>query len=163
MQVNGDKCHDMIIENMKPMYISRAALGWETPADAEKHFAAARKGAEEIHGIDSRIILEAAIFEAVYSVGDTDVNRIPVPAWVFEAFGLPAEERCFRYDDMLFPGGRCKDFWKQGVSVPDITRQETQMWQYYRACRYIDAGYEAINFGHIALLGAEDHDAVFRP
>ncbi|MBP5274783.1 MAG: hypothetical protein ILO36_07595 [Abditibacteriota bacterium] len=144
------------VENMKPMYISRAALGWETPADAEKHFAAARKGAEEIHGIDSRIILEAAIFEAVYSVGDTDVNRIPVPAWVFEAFGLPAEERCFRYDDMLFPGGRCKDFWKQGVSVPDITRQETQMWQYYRACRYIDAGYEAINFGHIALLGAED-------
>ncbi|MBQ9358373.1 MAG: hypothetical protein IJT95_02380 [Abditibacteriota bacterium] len=144
------------LANVKPKYVSRAVLGWTTPADAEKHFAAARKGAEEVHRIDSQIILEAAIFEAVYSVGETDVNKIPVPAWAFEALGLPAADRCFRYEDMLFPDGRYRDCWGAGISAPDITRPETQLWEYYRACRYIDAGYEAINFGHIAQMSLND-------
>ena len=42
--------------------------------------------------------------------------------------------------------------------MPDITRPETQMWEYYRACRYIDAGYEAINFGAAELTGIDDRD-----
>ena len=155
-----EKYHDdslRAVANVKPMYISRAVLAWETPKDPEAHFKRAADSAAELHAIDSRILLEAAIFEAVYSLEDgPDVDRIPIPARVFEAFGLPAEDRCFRYEDMLFPDGRYRDYWGKGISVPDITRTETRMWEYYRACRYIDAGYEAINFGAVELTGVDD-------
>ena len=153
------------IANVKPKYIGRAALAWACPADDERHFASAREGAERIHAIDPDIILQACVFEAVYSCKSPEgikagrtagVENIPIPAWVFEAFGLPAEERNFDYEAMLFPDGTHRNMWGNGGSVPDVTRPETQLWFYYRARRYIDAGYESIHFGQADLVGRDD-------
>ena len=153
------------IANVKPKFLGRVALAGSCPADDELHFASARSMAQKIHAIDPEIILQAAILEAVYSCEcpeavaagrTTGVEKIPVPAWVFEAFGLEPVSRCFDYEAMLFPDGSYRNNWTRGGSVPDITRQETQMWYYYRARRYIDAGYEAIHFGQADLVGKRD-------
>ncbi|MBQ9358281.1 MAG: hypothetical protein IJT95_01915 [Abditibacteriota bacterium] len=153
------------IANVKPKFIGRAALAGSCPADDELHFATAREIARKIHRIDPEIILQSAILEAVFSCQcpeaieagrTTGVEKIPVPARVFEAFGLKSEDRCFDYEAMLFPDGSYRNNWAPGGSVPDITRTETQMWYYYRATRYIDAGYEAIHFGQADLVGRRD-------
>src|SRR5690606_7293102 len=86
------------------------------------------------------------------------VADIPVPAWVFETFGLPVEQRHFRYADMLNQNGQFVDHWRNGSSVPDITRQETQLFFYYLAHRYMEIGVEALHFGQaqlMAMAGAE--------
>ena len=153
------------VANVKPKYIGRAALAWICPADDEVHFASVRAVAERIHAIDPDIILQACVFEAVFSCKRPEaiksgrpagVENIPIPAWVFEAFGLPAEERNFDYEAMLFPDGTHRGQWGGGGSVPDVTQQETQLWFYYRARRYIDAGYESIHFGQADLVGRDD-------
>ncbi len=153
------------LTNVKAKFIGRAALAWACPADDERHFAAAREGAEKVHAADPDIILQACVFEAIYSCKSPEgikagrtagIENIPVPAWVFEAFGLPVEERNFDYEAMLFPDGHLRNLWADGASVPDVTRQETQLWFYYRARRYIDAGYEAIHFGQADLVGSRD-------
>lgn len=132
-------------------FIGRAAGVSQTPDD-DVHFARAAEVARKIHAADPQIILQAAIFEAVHE----GVGRIPVPGWVFEEFGLPVEDRTFRYDAMLFPDGRHVGQWGAGGSVPDIRRLETQMWFFYRARRYIDAGFEAFHFGQVHLYGSMD-------
>ena len=98
------------------------------------------------------MILQAAIFEIV----TTDVDTIPVPAWLFTEFGLPAETRNFRYEAMLFPDGRFRNHWSPGSSVPDLTQVESRMWFHYLAVRYLDVGCEAIHYGQVALIGATD-------
>ena len=75
---------------------------------------------------------------------------------MFEAFGKKAENRNFNYQKMLFPNGKYVDHWESGCSVPDITQLETQMYFYYRACKYIDAGFEAIHWGQVNLIGESD-------
>ncbi|MBP5274239.1 MAG: hypothetical protein ILO36_04815, partial [Abditibacteriota bacterium] len=153
------------IANVKAKFIGRAAIAGSCPADDELHFKTAREMAEKIHAQDPEIILQAGILEAVFSCRSpeavkagrkTGVENIPVPAWAFEAFGLQPENRGFDYEAMLFPDGSYRDMWGPGASVPDITRQETRLWYYYRARRYIDAGYEAIHFGQADLVGRTD-------
>src|SRR5690606_21282412 len=90
------------------------------------------------------------------------VEDIAVPAWVFETFGLPIEQRNFQYRAMLNENGRLVDHWRKGSSVPDITRQETQLFFYYLARRYMEIGIEAIHFGQaqlMAMSGAESLEA----
>lgn len=57
-----------------------------------------------------------------------------IPDWVFKGYGLPVESRNFSYVDMLNKEGLLVDHWRKGSSVPDISRQETQLWFYYLAC-----------------------------
>ncbi len=105
-----------------------------------------------VHAMDPEMILQAGIFEIV----TTQVNTVAVPAWVFEEFGLPVEERSFDYEAMLFRDGRWRNHWSDGASVPDMSQRETRMWFYFLARHYIDAGCEAIHFGQVALVGAAD-------
>lgn len=100
------------------------------------------------------IILQAGVFEIV----TTDIETLRIPERVWQAFDLPSENRPFDYHAMLFPNGRFVDHWRQGASVPDMTQIETRMWFYHAATEYIDAGCEAIHFGQVALVGAEDKD-----
>lgn len=143
-----------MLRHIGARFIGRAAFVWAIPKDDEEHFRLAEEAARKIHRAEPGMILQAAIFEIV----DTRADTIPVPPWVFEEFGLPAEGRHFRYEDMLYRDGRFHNHWEPGASVPDITRMETRMWFYYRARRYIDAGFEALHFGQVELIGAADKD-----
>lgn len=142
------------IVNTGAKFIGRAAYIWNAPPDDDLHFQAAAHAAKLAHEADPDLILQACIFEAVYE----GINQIPVPAWVFEEFGLPVEERNFSYEAMLFDDGLFVNHWSTNPagSVPDMSKLETKMWFFYRAKRYIDAGYEAIHFGQVHLIGAKD-------
>ena len=129
-------------------FLGRAAGIWKGDLPEEAHFARAKRAADKMHEADPEVILQACIFEVVYR---EDLESVPVPAWAFEAFGLPVEDRCFRFDDCLFP----PDSGAWG-NMPDISRQETQLWFYYRGRRYIDCGYEAFHMGQIHLYSAFD-------
>ena len=156
-------------EYKRAKFIGRTAYAWDVPRDDNAHFALAAQRATQVHDVDPDIILQCCIFETAYSAYATEtadrvamgfsgagVEQIPVPAWVFEAFGLPVETRTFNYEAMLYPDGRYRNQWLPGASVPDMTRLETRMWFYYRARRYIDAGYEAIHFGQVHLMTQTD-------
>ena len=131
-------------------FLGRAAGIWKGDGDEEGHFANAKRAADKIHAADPEIILQACLFEVVYR---EDLENVPVPAWVFKAFGLPAEERNFNYEACLFPAGTCT--WSD---MPDLSQTEAQMWFYYRGRRYIDCGYEAFHMGQIHLYTGRDRE-----
>jgi hypothetical protein len=133
-------------------FIGRAAYAWVPPDDDDSHFRQAAQAANRFHRLDPDGILQACVFETTY----TGVEKIPVPEWVFMEFGLSPERRNFRYEAMLYPGGKLRDHWVPGGSVPDMSRLETRMWFYYRSRRYIDAGFEAIHFGQVHLMDHND-------
>ena len=150
-------------------FVGRAAYAWDCPVDDEAHYRIARENAARVHAQDPEIVLQACVFETAYSSKAPEaaqriarghsvggVEEIPVPEWVFREYGAEPERRSFRYEEMLYPDGRMRNLWLPGASVPDITRPETQYWFYYRARRYIDAGYEAIHFGQVQLVGQRD-------
>ena len=129
-------------------FLGRASGIWKAEEPDDTHFAMSRDAADRIHAADPEIILQACIFEIVYR---EDLESTRIPAYVFEAFGLPYEDRCFRFEDCLFTVR--PDLWG---NIPDISRQETQLWFYYRGTRYIDCGYEAFHMGQIHLYTAMD-------
>ena len=133
-------------------FAGRTIYCWGGERHLPAKLARARTIAPKVHAADPDMILQAAIFEIV----TREVDRLPVPPWVFEAFGAAPERRTFRYEAMCAPDGRYRDKWRQGASVPDITQLETRMWFYYLAAEYIGVGCEAIHFGQVALIGARD-------
>src|SRR3546814_4098307 len=59
---------------------------------------------------------------------------------------------------MLNPDGVLVNHWGVGASVPDISQLETRMFFYYMACRYMEAGIEALHFGQAELMAMTDRD-----
>lgn len=141
-----------MFRNEGAKFIGRAAFAW-AETNEEEHFRVAKERAARAHEVDPEFILQACVFECIQK---SFVDTVPVPPWVFEAFGLPVEKRCFSYDHMLNPEGRYVDHWQKDCSVQDITQLESRLWIYYRACAYIGAGYEGIHFGQVHLIGAAD-------
>ncbi len=133
-------------------FVGRAAFAWELPASEDKHFEQVKIAAAKVHKADYEIILQACIFEIV----STDVEKISIPAWVFKEFDLPVEKRNFNYQAMLYDNHRWYDHWRQGASVPDMSKLETRLWFYYRARRYIDCSIEAIHFGQVMIMDDAD-------
>lgn len=133
-------------------FAGRTVYLWGHEADLPRKLEQARQIAPRVHETDPEIILQACVFEIV----SQQVETQPVPACALEAFGLPAEERNFRYDEMLYPDGRFRDHWWRGASVPDVSRTETKLWFYALAAAYIDAGIEAIHFGQAELMNRND-------
>ena len=129
-------------------FLGRAAGIWSREQPEEAHFAKAKQVADRVHAADPEVILQACLFEVVYR---KDLETVKVPAWVFDAFGLPVEDRYFDYDACLFPKGT--PTWGD---MPDLSRTEAQMWFYYRGRRYIDCGYEAFHMGQIHLYTGRD-------
>ena len=136
------------IVNAGVKFLGRAAGIWKGDMPEEEHFELARRSAEKIHAADPEIILQACIFEALYR---EDVEGVKIPEFVFEAFGLPFEDRYFNYDACIF--GKDAGTWD---IMPDISQTETQMWFYYRGVRYIDCGYEAFHMGQVHLYTGHD-------
>src|SRR3546814_11393567 len=61
---------------------------------------------------------------------------------------------------MLNESGALVDHWRKGSSVPDITRQETQLFFYYLARRYMEIGIEAIHFGQAQLMAMRGEESL---
>ena len=135
-------------------YIARAGCAWIPSGREIPRWEKMRALAEKLHAADPDLVLEACIFETAYR----SFEDFAIPAHVFEAFGLPVEERHFRYEDMLFPDGRYVDHWEKGGSVPDMTRLETQLFFYFRGCLYIAMGFEALHCGQVLLMGETDEN-----
>jgi hypothetical protein len=108
--------------------------------------------AERIHRDDPDVVLQAAVFEVVTE----DIGKVPIPDWVFHEFAQAPETRNFNYSKMLFPDNHLVDHWSGGASVPDICQIETKMWFFFLAASYINAGFEAIHFGQLELVGRND-------
>ena len=134
-------------------YIARAATCWSPSAADYSTYNGQKNFISSVHKKDPDVVFEACLFECVNKDG---INSIPVPAYVFEAFGKEPEERNFSYEDMIFEDGKYLNQWGTNSSVPDITRLETRMFFYYRATKYIDVGYEAFHMGQVNLMGAKD-------
>ena len=144
------------ILNMGVKYVSRTYGSFKVSADtlSLSNTSLVKQLIDEAHDIDPQIIFEAGIFETV----SESVDKIPIPDWVFKAFGRTPENRNFSYEKMLFPDGKGVNQHGSGLHTPDITQLETQMHFYHLACTYIDLGFEAFHMGQTALVGANDKD-----
>lgn len=143
-----------MLKNIGAKFAGRTVFVWGGESRLPARLDAARRSAPKIHAADPEMILQAAVFEIV----SRDVESIAVPRWAFEALGQTPEERHFRYEAMLYPGGRGHDHWGRGESIPDISQPETKLWFYYLAASYIDAGCEAIHFGQAEIMDGNDPD-----
>ncbi len=135
-------------------FLGRTIYRWggESLLNEPNFWTRARQIADDLHTADQDIVLQGCLFEII----TTDVNNVPVPAWVFEHFGLPVENRNFSYDSMLNNDGKLVDHWHTGCSVPDISRPETKLWFTYLAGAYMEVGVEALHLGQIELIGMND-------
>ncbi len=143
-----------MLQNTGVKFGGRAIYLWGGESQLPQRLATARNIAPRIHAADPEMILQACAFEIV----SRDVERLAVPAWVFEAFDQPPEQRHFHYAAMLYPNGRGHDHWQKGASIPDISQRETKRWFYFLAASYIDVGCEAIHFGQVEIMDGNDPD-----
>lgn len=147
-----------MLKSIGAKFIGRAIYSWgkENFYLMPSFWTGAQQTMESLHAFDSTMVFQACIFEIITE----KVENIAIPAWVFETFGLPVQQRHFRYADMLNENGRFVDHWRKGSSVPDITRQETQLFFYYLARRYLEIGIEAIHFGQAQLMAMEGAESM---
>lgn len=143
-----------MLRNTGAKFVGRSLCLWGEEDQLLANLDRARREMPQVRAADPEMILEACVFEIVTS----KVEQVPVPAWAFEALGMPPEVRNFRYADMLYPDGRRKDQWGPGASVPDVSRPETKLWFYFLARSYIDLGFEAIHFGQVEIMNGNDPD-----
>lgn len=141
-----------MLNHVGAKFVGRSVYRWGGEADLPRVLEMARKNAPRIHATDPDIILQACLFEIVSS----QVERVAVPAWAFEALNLPVEKRNFNYQAMLYPDGKFHNHWGRNSSVPDVSRLETKLWFYFLARSYIDAGIEALHFGQVELMNRAD-------
>lgn len=143
-----------MLKDLGAKFIGRAIYSWDIPeAFTDPAFLAnAKERVDQLHAYDSEVIFQACLFEIV----STKVTQVTVPSRVFEAFGLPVEARNFDYALMLNDAGKFVNHWRDGASVPDITRLETQLFFYFMASEYIDIGIEALHFGQVELMAMHE-------
>jgi len=140
-----------MLHNMGAKYAGRALCLWNAETDFSNNVQRARIALPKILAADPEMILEACVFETV----TPKINDLPVPEWVFTAFGRPVEKRNFRFDDIVYPANQRRKMGPAG-EVPDESRPETQMWFYYQAVTYIDVGCEGIHFGQVEIMNHND-------
>ena len=131
-------------------FAGRSFYRWGGEAKLPEMLPQAREAIEKIHAADPEIIVQACAFEIV----TWQVDELPVPARVFEAFDEPVVERTFCYEDMFSDWGR--GHWSPACSIPDISRPEAKRWFYYLATEEINIGCEAIHFGQVDLMARND-------
>ena len=142
------------ITNIGAKYVMRAAGEWYPSYDYEINYPTIKGKLAAAHKIDQDIIFEASIFE----VSSPGMNQIPIPEWVFQAFGQTPEKRNFDISRTVFSDGYGVNYWDTNHHIPDITTTEMQMFVYYRACSFIDLGFEALHLGQVELTGKNDTD-----
>jgi len=146
-----------MIQNIGAKFIGRALYRWseESKLSDPAFLEYAKRLIDRMHEYDPEIIFQSCMFENVSS----DVNNLPIPAWVFEAFHLPVEKRNFIQSEMTkrinpnasaVMGGRC----------PMVNNPETKLWFYYLAKSYMDVGIEALHLGQVELIGSDDPNKI---
>jgi len=140
-----------MLQRIGAKYVGRALCLWNAENDFSNQVQRAREAAPRVLAADPELVLEACVFETV----TPGVNQIPIPARVFAAFGLPAENRNFRFDDIIYPPGQRRPM-GPNAQVPDESRLETQLWFYYQAVTYLDLGCEGIHFGQVEIMNRND-------
>lgn len=141
-----------MLTNIGAKFIGRSIYMWGDETRIDTLLESGETVAEKIHRADPDIVLQAAAFEIVTE----EVDKIPIPAWVFEIYDLQPETRNFRYQAMLYPDGHRKDQWRRGSSVPDMSQLETRLWFLFLTGSYINIGVEAIHFGQVEIMDDRD-------
>lgn len=147
-----------MIKHVGAKHIGRvAAIWWSNPAgketgvaDIEAHFEQAKKVAALLHQTGPDLMLQACIFETV----SPGIQKIPIPAWAFEALGAKVEARNFDHRKMAYADGFTGH--GHGCLPPDMSKPEAQLWFYYCGRRYIDAGFENIHVGMVEHMDRKD-------
>src|SRR5208282_2777142 len=139
-----------MLKRLGVKYAGRSLCLWGAENNFLANIERARKQAPKAIAADPEMVLEACVFETV----GPRVSQIAIPDWVFTAFGLPVEKRNFIYENIIYPAGQRRAMGRN--QVPDVSRPETQMWFYYQAVSYIDAGFEAIHFGQVEIMNRND-------
>lgn len=151
---SGTEDDERMVLNVGAKFIGRAAGIWGTEqyfqSNYQFYFDYAKEKIDRMHEKDPDIIFQAGIFE----IASTRVNKIPIPGWVFEAFEKTVETRNFDYNKIMNLNHTYENHWGNNTCVPDMSREEAQMWFYYCARRYIDAGFEAIHCGQVNLMAS---------
>ena len=101
----------------------------EPPPGRVSSFSTGKKRAKKVHKADGEMVLQAAVFEIVTK----EVEKISIPDWVFQAWELEVKKRNFDYDAMLYRDGKYHNRWRNGASVPNMSKMEIRLWFYYRA------------------------------
>ena len=152
LQRDDFDAHLRLARNSGAKLLQRAVVLW----GEEDHFIAdlpaVKAYIDRAHALDDQRIFQGTIFEFITS----DIEKIPIPATVFTAFGLPVEDRNFIFQDML--NMNCYDPQQSDAGVPDLNRLEARLWYYYIATLYIDIGCEAIHLGQIDWVTENDID-----
>ena len=156
-----------MIQNLEPKFITKVAGSWWAGLDNEGEFERAKDIACQMHTVDPYVILQASILENIdENLGNWEIE---VPLYVLEKFNQPIpepdEKRYFEVSKMAYDDWNSfgNHRWPHGCElndltgyVPDISKVETRMWFYYRATKYIEAGYESISFGDIKITNDAD-------
>lgn len=145
-----------MLQNIGAKFIGRALYRWseESKLGDPVFLEYAEKLIKRMHTYDPEIIFQACIFEHV----SNDVNNLKIPAWVFDAFDLPVENRTFNSREMvkrLDPDAEIR-WGGGGGGVPLINNLETKLWFYFLVKSYIDIGCEAFHLGQVELIGRDD-------
>ncbi len=145
---------ERMLLNIGAKFIGRSLYSWgfENYFNNEQWLDNAKIKIDRMHQNDSDLIFQACIFEIVTS----KVNNVPIPGWVFNAFGKTPEDRNFNMNNMKNLSGKGINAWGEETIIPDITREETRMFFYFMAVKYMEVGIEAIHFGQVSLMAMDD-------
>jgi hypothetical protein len=143
-----------MLTNIGAKYIGRSLCLWNGEARFPRNIERARQQVPKAIAADPEMVLEACVFETV----SPDVEQIPIPDWVFTALEQPVETRNFVFTNMIYASAKQRRAMGRNAQVPDETRIETQLWFYYQAASYIDAGFEGIHFGQVEIMNKNDPD-----
>ncbi|MCQ2184200.1 MAG: hypothetical protein MJY62_02155 [Bacteroidales bacterium] len=155
----GTEDDERMLLNVGAKFIGRAIYTWnkESKFNKPEWAEGAKAKIARIHAKDPDVIFQAAMFETV----SFDIKNVKIPAFVFEAFGKTPEDRYFDFDAIKDENGARVGEWGSTTCVPDMSHEETQMWFYFIACRYMDMGIEALHCGQVNLmcsLGDKDNN-----
>jgi hypothetical protein len=142
-----------MLENIGAKYLGRALCLWNAEANFVANLERAREAIPQVLAADPEMIIEGCVFETV----TPRINETAIPDWVFTALGQPVENRNFRFEDIIYPQGQRRAMGRN-AQVPDVSRLETQLWFYYQAASYMNAGCEAIHFGQVEIMNRNDRD-----
>ncbi|MDR1887052.1 MAG: hypothetical protein LBQ70_03975 [Prevotellaceae bacterium] len=147
-----------MIQNIGAKFVGRSIYRWseESKLGDPAFLDYAERLIKRMHEFDPEIVFQGCLFEHVSG----DVDNLKIPAWVFEAFDLPPEDRNFRVEEMIKradAGGEILMRSARG-GTPMIQNPETQFWFYFLAKSYIDIGCEAFHLGQVEMIGRDDPD-----
>lgn len=140
-----------MLNRLQPKWLGRVAgQWWDCGSNDPNEFSNAEIIADRIHTeVNEYIILQAGIYEnvnpALSATGDWNVQ---IPNYVLTEFGQPTTPTQFFEHDLIT--------YNSYSNIPDLSKLQARMWFYYRATKYIDAGYEALHFGIFNIMNDND-------